>query len=269
MDDDIPVNGWSIDPDVRASLRLDRIRLAAQTESWDEVALEAEELLDEAPEHPEALFLLGEAMLELGQPEVAAKAFEQRARHGDDDPEVLLGLGLACYELCDLGRAVESLREVVRQVPDHAEGHFSLGLALEAAGNDSDAAAAFQAAQLLAPEIYPAPMQLEPVEWSAALRESVAQLPPTLQGVLQGVRVDLHDQPSLEELRSHTPPLPPSVAALLDGDPGEGEVPLAPDGLRVFTRVLSRQPTFDDLVVALTHALLIETADWLGVEPEA
>jgi tetratricopeptide (TPR) repeat protein len=270
MDDDIPMSGWSIDPDVRSSLRLDRIRQAAEREDWSEVALEAEELLDEEPDHAEALFLLGEALLELGQPEVAVKAYEHRVRVAGDEPDVLLGLGLACYELCDLPRAIECLREVVRQVPDHAEAHFSLGLAQEASGNDSEAASAFQAAQLLAPDTYPAPMQLTDGDWRAAVGEAVAALPPTLAPVLDGLRIQLVDRPTIEELRAHHPPLPPSVAALLDGDPGDDDSDTVrpPEGLRVFTRVLARQPTFDDLVTALAHALLIETADWLGVDPE-
>lgn len=267
MDDDVPLGTWAIDPEVRASLRIDKVRRAADQGDWAEVALEAEELLDEQPDHPEALFLLGEALLELGQPEVAVEAYTQRARVGDEQPEVLLGLGIATYEVCEVERSIECLREVVRQVPDHAEAHFTLGLALEALGRDAAAAAAFQAAALLQPDAYPSPMQLQAAEWRTALKEAVASLDPEQQAVLDGVGVELLDRPDLDELRGHTPPLPPSIAAMLDGDPGDDpELVEHPTGLRVFTRVLARQPTYDDLVHALTQALHIETADWLGLD---
>jgi len=266
VDDEIPLGGWRIDPEVRSNLRLEGVRAAAGEGRWGDVVLEAEELLDEEPDHPDALFLLAEAMLELGEPELAAAAYAQRARLGDEDPAVLLGLGLASYELCNLPRAIECFREVVRQRGDHAEAHFSLALALEAAGRDAEAAASFQAAQLLEPEHYPPPMELAPAAWRTALTEAVASLAPPQQALLNQVPVQLVDQPDLEELRANHPPLPPSVACLLDGDPGDGDVAERPAGLRVFTRVLARQPTFDDLVFALAHALNIETADWLGLE---
>lgn len=267
MDDEIPLGGWRIDPAVRASMRLDGVRKAIDQGAWSDAVIEAEELLDEEPDHAEALFLLAEALLELGEPELAAAAYAQRARVGDEDPAVLLGLGLTSYELCDLQRAIECFREVVRQVPDHAEAHFSLGLALDASGDEGQAASAFRAAELLEPEIYPGPMELTPAMWRRALVEAIASLPPEQQALLHQLPVQLADRPDLAELRSNTPPLPPSVACLLDGDPGDADVPEPPASLRVFTRVLARQPTFDDLVVALAHALDIETGDWLGLEP--
>jgi len=269
VDDEIPLGSWQIDPSVRTSLRLDGVRKALTEGRWSDAVIEAEELLDETPDHADALFYLGEALLELGEPELAQAAYAQRARQGDEVPAVLLGLGLASYELCDLQRAIECFREVLRQLPDHAEAHFSLALALDAAGQEAEAAASFKAAELIEPEHYPPPMELAPAAWRQALGEAIATLSPVQQAVLHQVPVQLLDRPSVEELRANTPPLPPSVACLLDGDPGDDDAALRPEGLRLFTRVLARQPTFDDLVVALSHALDIETADWLGLELQA
>ena len=110
------------------------------------------------------------------------------------------------------------------------------------------------------------PMELEPSVLVTALKEAISHLQPELAQVLAGVPVTLVERPDLGELRRATPPLPPTVVALLDGDPGDHPETLAPpSGLRIFTATLARYPTFDDVVGALVDALSVESADWLGL----
>ena len=61
MDDEVQ-GGWRIDDATRQALRLDRVRKALDKSDWPGAVLEVEELLDETPDHPEALFLLAEAL---------------------------------------------------------------------------------------------------------------------------------------------------------------------------------------------------------------
>jgi len=271
MDDDVPVGGWSIAPDLREHMRLDGIRSALADGRLDESILEAEEFLDSQPNHPEVLFMLGEALLGMGDAELALPTFRACVRLGEMEPSVdlLYRLGLASFETCDLADAVVHLREVVRRAPDHADAHFTLGMLYELRGHDADAARAtvsFEAARVLDPELYPAPMELEPSVLITALKEAVGQLPSALAQVLSDVPITLVERPDLHELRTSSPPLPPTVVALLDGDPGQDPDRVdPPTGLRVFTATLSRYPTFDDAVRALVDALSVEIADWLGL----
>jgi tetratricopeptide (TPR) repeat protein len=271
MDDDVPVGSWSIAPDLREQMRLEGIRGALEGGRVDQAILEAEEMLDGAPDHPEVLYLLGESLLEAGDAELALHAFQSCARHLDGEPsvELLYRLGLASFEVCDLADALVHLREVVRREPDHADAHFTLGMVYEwrdAEGDAARALQAFEAARVLDPEVYPPPMELEPGTLVTALKEAISQLPAELATLLDGVPVTLVERPDLAELRKESPPLPPTVVALLDGDPGEDpDHAEPPSGLRVFIATLRRYPTFDDVVGAIRDGVAVEAADWLGL----
>lgn len=271
MDDDVPLGSWSVGPDLRERMRLDGIRAALDEGRLDEAVLEAEEFLDSQPTHTEALSLLGEALLSGGDAELALHTFRVVAQRLDGEPsvELMYRLGLAAFETCDLADALVHLREVVRRAPDHADAHFTLGMLYELRDQPEDgprATQAFEAARALDPEVYPPPMELEPSVLVTALKEAISHLQPELAQVLSGVPVTLVERPDLRELRQANPPLPPTVVALLDGDPGDHPETLAPpSGLRVFTATLARYPTFDDVVAALVDALSVESADWLGL----
>jgi tetratricopeptide (TPR) repeat protein len=270
MDDEVSVGPWHVDRQVLQGMRLERLRELSRAGTWREVVLEAEELLDDEPDHVEVVFLLAESLLAIGEPELARLAYEHRLRIGPPDHDALLGQGLASYEMCDLPMALECLREVVRVRPDHAEAQFSLGLALEATGEAMHALAsanAFSAARILAPEQYPAPLSLTPTEWKSALDDALGHLPEVLAAVFQELPVEFAERPAISELKAHHPPLPPSIAALLDGEPGDDDAS-RPERVRVFTRTLSRQPNHEELIEALAHALAIEAADWLGYDLE-
>src|SRR5690606_25141145 len=77
-------------------------------------AIEAlEELLEERPEHPGALSLLGAARLEQGDAAAAAEAFGRALAGRDDLPEAMVGLGQANLELGQPRKAVDSFRAAV------------------------------------------------------------------------------------------------------------------------------------------------------------
>jgi Flp pilus assembly protein TadD len=59
----------------------------------------------------------------------------------------LLAAGEAAAAAGDLDRAIRSFRQAAFLAPDHGAAHASLGVALEAAGDDEAAARAFTAAR--------------------------------------------------------------------------------------------------------------------------
>ncbi|HHO50553.1 MAG TPA: tetratricopeptide repeat protein [Deltaproteobacteria bacterium] len=271
MDDELPGGVWRIAPDIREGLRLERIRGALEEGAWEVAVLEAEELLDEEPRHPEALFLLGEALLELADFELARLCYEQRVRLDGGDLPSLLGLAIAAFQGCDLLIATETAREVVRRQPDNAEAHYYLGLALERLpGRTGEALTELTAAARLEPDRFPLPMQLADGDWQQLVGAAVVRLHPRLQVFFAQIQFHLEDLPTVDELQDHDPPLPPTIGAMYVGRPPDASDPWQqrPQAIRLFARNLGRAPTTEELVAQLSHALQEEALDWLGLSLE-
>lgn len=271
MDDELPGGAWRLDPDLSQDLRLRRVRKALDEGEFDAAVHEAEELLDEAPNHPEALFLLGEALLELADYELALTAFQQRVGLDGGDPASLLGLGIAAFQTCDLPLATETLREVIRVEPDQAEAHYYLGLALERTpGHSREALNELMAAFQLSPARFPLPRDLTHADWQELVAGAVARLPESLHAFYSNLPFAIDDLPDIDELRAHDPPLPPTIAALHVGEPPEDGDPWTdrPESIRLFARNLARAPTPEDLIDQLRQALLDEALHWLGIALE-
>jgi len=271
MDDELPGGVWRLDPAMGHRLRLQRVRKALEAGDPEAAAQEAEELLDEAPEHPDALFLLGEALLDLGDFELALTTFQQRVALDGGDIDSLLGLGIAAFQNCELQLAVETLREVIRLEGDLAEAHYYLGLALERRpGHSRESLNELMAAYQLSPKRFPLPRDLSHADWQDLVAGAVARLPEKLHPFYSNLPFTIEDLPELDELRRHDPPLPPTIAALHTGEPPEDRDPWdhRPQNIRLFARNLARAPTPEDLIEQLRQALLDEAQHWLGIGPE-
>ena len=97
------------------------------------------------PDHPDALNLLGTALLQLGQPEAAVDHLERAARARRNHPGVLGNLAQAYFALARYADARETFRKASRLDPGAAQ--FQLGIANSLAmegrlGRGRDAAAA-------------------------------------------------------------------------------------------------------------------------------
>ncbi|MEZ4321090.1 MAG: tetratricopeptide repeat protein [Myxococcota bacterium] len=271
MDDEVVSGVWELDPDTRLGLRIQRVRGAVSDGDWPRVVTEAEELLDEAPEHTEALGLLATALLELGDAESAAEAFEDHLSQAGPDALMLSGLAIARFESCDVMGAVEAARESIRLDPGLAEAHYTLGLSLERLGDAAEAARSFQAAHALDGPAYPFPLALTDPDIEAALQRAVTRLDPTYQDFWVGIPVRIEEEPTLAELTASPPPLPPTVAGLYEGSPpadDEEALTARPTALRVFRRNLARCGDLDEVAEQLAQVLQQEALDWLGIPPD-
>ena len=270
--DDEAVTGWHLPPEQQRALRLQKIRQALDTGDAFGAAGEAEELLDEDPEHTEGLYLLGEAMLAIGDAESAADVYGHYLELvGGGDPNGLLGLAVARFETCDLPGAVEAAREAVRLSPELAGAHYYLGLALERLpGRSGESLASLAAANQLHPAAFPFPLELSERDWDEALAAAVASLLPSLQEFWNGIAVRYLVFPALEELRRTTPPITPTVTGLYEGTPPEEGDPWRerPRSLRLFTGNLSRCNSLDEVIDQIGRTLEHEALDWLGIAPE-
>jgi tetratricopeptide (TPR) repeat protein len=109
-------------------------------------------MLEAAPNHPQALRLLGVIETERGHPargvELIGKAFPALARF----PQAHLDLGNALLRAGKLERAVESYREVIALKPDSPMAHVSLAGVLNKLGRFEAAITHCQAALAVQPE---------------------------------------------------------------------------------------------------------------------
>lgn len=259
---------WSVDPDTRNALRLDRIREAMERQDWEEAVLEIEELLDDEPQHAEALFLLGESLLESGDPELAVQAYVAQVKIEGDDVPALLGLAIAQFESCELVGCIETAREVIRIDPSVAEAHWYLGLALElVGGREAESIGALASARQLEPDDYPWPLDLTDQQWEEAVLAALAICRPGVQSFWEEIPVMLVDRPKLDELRSHSPPLPPTVSGLFLGELDDEADPHEhlPDAMRLYRKNLALCRTLDELVMQVSISLESECMGWLGL----
>jgi tetratricopeptide (TPR) repeat protein len=267
MDDEIPNGVWRLDPSTRVALRLEAVRRSMRDRAFEEAMLEAEELLDESPEQADALFLLGEASLELGHPEVAADAYDDAIRLGVGGSPPLVGRALALFDLGRVAAAEESARAALAAGPGEAEAHHVLGMSLERlAGREAEAVAHLDAAQRLDPARFPKPLRLKPPDWDRALARALLRVHPDIASFWHGVPVRWEGFPDLAELCAAEPVIRPTVGGLYLGDPRDVADPWAvrPTALRLFTRNLARAPSRDALVDDLAAVLQTEALDWLG-----
>jgi tetratricopeptide (TPR) repeat protein len=268
MDDELSSGVWQLDPATRTAMRLDRVRSAFRERDYTSAIVEVEELLDEEPANAEALFLLGESLLEVGDAPLALEAYTHHIELGGGDRDSLLGLAIARFETCDLIGAIEASREVIRLDASVAEAHWYLGLALERLdGRQIEALAAFAAARELQAADFPYPLELTEAEWHEAVRRALRTVHPSVEEFWYGVPLKFEDLPNLAELRAHLPPVPPTISALYQGKVLEEEDPWAkrPQAIRIFRKNLARSHDEDELVQQIALALQSEALDWLGL----
>ena len=270
MDDEIH-QGWGLDPTFNSALRLGHIRKLLDREAWSEAVLEAEEFLDEHPQHVQALELLALGQVGLADAEGAVITWEQVLAL-DPRPTAarLTSLAMARLDTCDLHGAITDAREALRLDPSQAEAHFTLGLALEyLPGRSSESAQALLAANRLAPESYPFPLTLDANGWEQALTTALLHVAPEVRELWDGVPVRLPERPALEDLTAHAPPVSPRVLGMFLGAPPEQGDPwqTPPEGLVLFSSNLARVPSLQDLVQRLAEVLEQEALVWAGEDP--
>lgn len=265
-DDDV-VGSWTLDDATRLRIRTERIEGAIGERDWHTAIIEAEELLDDSPDNTQALLRLADATLEIPDAEGAAQAYEQYLRRvSDPEPRSLAGLAVARFELCELMGCIEVAREALRRDPEQPTASYYLSLALERTdGPGPESQAAFEVAHTLDPTSFPRPISLADDQWTRVVEEAAAQLHPTLRAFWSGVPLHLGDLPELELLRKSDPPITPTVTALYEGSPPEGDATESrPTRLVLYRRNLRRVGTIEGVTREVHRALEGEALHWLG-----
>jgi tetratricopeptide (TPR) repeat protein len=119
-------------------------------------AKEAEQIcrkvLRGAPEHPDALHLLGVITAQSGHPGAGADLIRRAVKLRPDFVQAWRNLGCVLVNQGAQEEAAAAYSQVVRCRPADAEAHFALGLILRGSGRSEEAAAAFASAAALRPD---------------------------------------------------------------------------------------------------------------------
>jgi tetratricopeptide (TPR) repeat protein len=117
----------------------------------DRAELLYRQILDETPNQPDAIHLLGVIAHQRGQFPRAIKLIRQAVALVPDNGNYYCNLAEACRMAGDLTGAVEAARKAVALVPHNADAHNHLGLALQMSGRLDEAIACFRTALELRP----------------------------------------------------------------------------------------------------------------------
>lgn len=140
-----PMTQMSIDQAMELAKRHHQARQLA------EAAAIYERVLAVAPQHVEALQLLGLVALDLNRPDVASDLFRRGLAIMPNSAELHYNLGVASMFLKQMESAAEAFRRTIALRPDIALAHGNLGAALVSLGRHDDAIAAAKAALAIHP----------------------------------------------------------------------------------------------------------------------
>ncbi len=111
------------------------------------------QVLERAPQHADALNLLGLLAHQVGRHEAAMELIGRAILVNNSNPDFHSNLGIVYQATNRLDEAVASYRRAIRLAPDFALAHCNLGRALNAQGKQDDAVASYRKALALRPDL--------------------------------------------------------------------------------------------------------------------
>ena len=111
---------------------------------YDAAELSLTSVLALAPDHVDAIWMLGAAAQQRGDHAQAIDCFRRVLQIAPDDPAVLVNLGIALHEHGDAGEALATLRRACGLAPRASAAWFNLGKALEKQAYTREAVDAFR-----------------------------------------------------------------------------------------------------------------------------
>jgi len=110
------------------------------------------EVLDSNPEHFDAQYLLGTALLQTGEFDEAIAIFQRLIEHRKDVPDVFNNLGIALQAKEDWEQSAKAFQKAIELNPEYDSAIYNLGKVMETRGLSSDAEKCFRRTVELKPE---------------------------------------------------------------------------------------------------------------------
>lgn len=232
---------------------------------------------DEAGAPADVLWLAGESLLQLQEPQEALHLFDLADERDPEQPAILLGRGVACFELLRWADAETALRAAIDVDEEVGDAWYYLGLIAERRGDDDGATQSFARAVAADPENLHAPTDWSSDAVSEAWGRIRDDLPDFAKSWFEGIQLSVHKLPEERVLRVEDGNISPLVHCLYFGEHGaepEGMDPASwfrhpPPRVELYSRNLgkSAHDTFD-LEQEVFEAFLWETIEFLGLNDE-
>lgn len=259
----------------RMLARIDRAWDALEQGYVEEAGEDAEMLMEETDDHPEARFLFGAALLESGLPREAIT--QLGVCRGLVEDAVLLDyyLATAHYESLNYEEAEVLFESVIAREPDAAPPRFGLAQVLEAMGRYDAAEKQYEEANRFEPEAYPLPIRMTEEAFEAIVAEAVEGLPEELRPHAERIPIRVESLPTVETLRGDGSdnPVTPGVLGLFVGpslkDPAEVAAVSVPPMIFIYQRNLERFcQNREELIYEIRLTLYHEFGHYLGLTEE-
>lgn len=181
--------------------------------------------------------------------------------------------GVALFNLGRFPDARAQFEQVLTALPDDAYAHHLLGLTLEQLGERQPADDHFARARVLAPDEFPAPVEISEADMRAEVERVLAGLAPERAARVRTVPIIIADLPDPVDLRAVSPPFPPTILGLFRGLPlGSEAAPgedVPPRAILLYRLNLSRAVrSRDELAQQIERTLLHEIGHLEGLDED-
>jgi len=252
--------------------RVDAVRDLVTEGRLDAARSELRTLLSRRPGHPDLRIVEAMVAIEEGEPRRALESL-RGAERSADPAEYFYLRALARFDLADFDAARSDAEQALAVHPDLARGHDLLSRVLEHLGDDEGARAHAGEAYGIDPEACPLPLEVNDEEFDAIVRQSIRELPPRYERLLQEVPVVVQPLPTRAMLAGDEPALPPDLLGLFVGrsllERSHQDVPTDPEVILLFRRNLLREcGDRDELAREIRITVQHELGHLLGGEEE-
>ncbi len=168
----------------------------------------AREALSRQPD-AESFYVCGLALCESDESEEGLDALRMAVQLDPEHADATVALGCELFDACEFDEARGILLNALRIDPHHPEALYYRACLRERRDDHDGAARDYQAAALVDPEGFPAPIPLSDETIQTITEEVIELLHPSLQRYLENVPILVDEVPSVELLRQFDPPARP------------------------------------------------------------
>ena len=246
---------------------------ALESGDFENAAEVAEALVEETERHPDALQLLGAALVELGFIQDGLVLLGEAGDRVEDPPLSHCYEGIAHFERCHFGKARQAFQDAIDQEPDFGYAYYGLGRCADFARRYLLSDRLYHRANVLDPQSCPLPVRMRRSHFEEIVKNSIDLVPESLRKVLDQIPVIVEELPDPKILRAENPPLRPDILGLFVGnhmrEQSVFDVPGIPEAIYIFQRNLelfcaTREELMYEIHVTLAH----EVGHALGLEEE-
>lgn len=234
----------------------------------------AREALGRQPD-AESFYVCGLALCVSDETQEGLDALRMSVQLDGDHVDAMVALGRELFDSCEFEESRGILLNALRLDPHHPEALYYRACLRERRDDYDGAARDYQAAALVDPEAFPAPIPLLDETIETLTEEVIGLLHPSLQRYLENVPILVDEVPSVELLRQFDPPARPGevlgcfAGHALTERSSDDPWSALPATILLFRRNLMRvaqdqEGLLDELRVTLLH----EIGHFLGLDEE-